>query len=308
MEAWESIQKTLDHIELNLKETIDIGNLANQANLSPYYYQKLFRRLVGKPVMEYVKLRRLAYAADKLRLEGGKILDLAIEYGFNNHETFTRSFKETYGMTPESYRNKPLFLSHYIMPDLSMKYRLVDEGVPLVANGIVLEVKRQTLSEDRLFSGISVQNPINNTPGIDFLGELWKRHHKEFGLMIPCLVDERVEIGISSAGDREGFFTYFAGSEVHKHTDEWLQHADLYGQCENRKLPAGEYVVCTFDAENFHSLTTNSLNKAVDYMFGTWLPRHGLTCEGFLAEIYDHRCLGVAEGPEMDIMVKLIKK
>jgi AraC-like DNA-binding protein len=103
MEAWESIQKTLEHIESNLKEYIDMEKLANQANLSPYYFQKLFHRLAGKPVMEYVKLRRLAHAADKLRLEGGKILDLAIEYGFNSHETFTRSFKETYGMTPESY-------------------------------------------------------------------------------------------------------------------------------------------------------------------------------------------------------------
>lgn len=306
MEAWESIQKTLDHIELNLKETMDMETLANLANLSPYYYQKLFRRLVGKPVMEYVKLRRLAQAADKLRLEGGKILNLAIEYGFNSHETFTRSFKETYGLTPESYRSQPLSLSHYIMPDLSMKYRLVDEGVPLVANGTVLEVRRQTVFKDRLFSGVSVQNPIQDTPGVDFLGELWKRHHEEFGSAIPYVLDERVEVGISSSGDKEGFFTYFAGSEVQKHTDEWLLHTDLYGQCENRKLPAGDYAVCTFDAENFHALATISLNKAIDYLLGTWLPRHGLACEGFLVEIYDHRCLGVEEGPEMDIMVKLV--
>jgi AraC family transcriptional regulator len=71
-------------------------------------------------------------------------------------------------------------------------------------------------------------------------------------------------------------------------------------------LFAGEYAVCTFSAENFYSLTTNALNKAVSYLFGTWLPGHHLRCEGFMAEIYDGRSLGVPEGSEMEIMVKLI--
>ncbi len=188
-----------------------------------------------------------------------------------------------------------------------MKYRLVDEGVPLAASGIVLEVNRQILPEDRLFSGVSIQNPVGSTPGVDFLGELWKRYHEEFSPMIPYAVNNTVEIGVSSVGSNEGFFTYFAGSEVYKNTDEWLMNADVSVQYENRRLPAGEYVVCTFGAEDFHSLTTNSLNKAIDYMFGTWLPRHRLASEGFLAEIYDHRCLGITEGPEMDIMLKLKK-
>lgn len=60
MHAWESIQITLDLIEANLSEEISINELANKANLSPFYYQRLFKRLVNKTVMEYIKLRRLA--------------------------------------------------------------------------------------------------------------------------------------------------------------------------------------------------------------------------------------------------------
>ena len=46
MHAWESIQITLDLIEANLSEEISINELANKANLSPFYYQRLFKRLV----------------------------------------------------------------------------------------------------------------------------------------------------------------------------------------------------------------------------------------------------------------------
>lgn len=44
--------------------------------------------------------------------------------------------------------------------------------------------------------------------------------------------------------------------------------------------------VCSFEAENFYLLTTNALNKAIDYMFGVWLPRHQLSSEPFMAEVY----------------------
>lgn len=305
MEAWESIQATLNYIETNLKEPVEIERLANQAHLSPFYYQKLFHRLVGKPVMEYAKLRRLSHVADRLRQEGGKILDLAVEYGFHNHETLTRSFKEAYGMTPEAYRSNPVFLSHYNMPDLSLKYRLVDEGVPLIADGVVLEIKRLILPDALLFAGVSVQNPIDDTPGVDLLGELWRQYREGAFGTIPHLIEGGRSIGVSSEGRKEGYFTYFAGAEVSRHTPDWPESLDSFRTYENRELPAGEYIACTFSAEDFHYLTANALNKAAGYLFGTWLPGHQLRCEGFLAEIYDRRSLGVTDGPEMDIMVKL---
>jgi len=62
MHAWESIQRVIDHIEANLDEEMEINKLAEIAYLSPFYFQRLFSRLVKKPVREYIKLRRLALA------------------------------------------------------------------------------------------------------------------------------------------------------------------------------------------------------------------------------------------------------
>ena len=104
MYAWEQIQQTVDYIDKHLGEELAIDNLAEMASLSPFYYQRLFKRLVKKPVGEYIKLRRMGKATEALLQKDSRILDIALELGFTSHEHFTRTFKETFGMTPEEYR------------------------------------------------------------------------------------------------------------------------------------------------------------------------------------------------------------
>lgn len=276
MQAWESIQKTLDWLEAHLDEELSVEALAEMANLSPFYYQRLFARLVKRPVMEYARLRRLARAAEHLARHEGRIVDAALTFGFASHETFTRAFKDAYGLTPEAYRASPRPLSHFLKPDLSMNYRLVDEGVPLAAEGVVLEVTRKPLTAPRRFTGFCVQNPIADTPGIDLLGELWDRLHR-YKEDIPGRLPGGCELGVSFAGTREGCFSYFAGAEAGEAAPQGF---------EDYTLPEGGYIVCAFEAENFAQLTTEALNKARDYLFCVWLPGHGLTCEPFMAELY----------------------
>jgi AraC family transcriptional regulator len=277
MKAWDSIQTSIKWIEENLSEKIETEALAEIAYLSPFYYQRLFNRLVSKSVMDYVKLRRLANAADFLAENNSRIIDVAFRFGFENHETFTRSFKATYGITPEDYRANPRPLSHFLIPDLSLNYYLVEENVPLVADGILLEIRRTCLDKPRIFSGLSIQNPIADTPGVDFLSELWQRFHLQKATHLGLLPDS-LEVGVSSPGVNPGFFTYFAGAEVNCIMDQpGLVHWTM---------PLGEYVVCSFEAENFYLLTTNALNKARDYMFGVWLPNHNIISEMFMVELY----------------------
>jgi AraC family transcriptional regulator len=80
--------------------------------------------------MEYIRLRRLANAAEyMITNRDSRIIDTAFCFGFENHETYTRYFKSTYGMTPEKYRTIPCQLSHFLIPDISLNYKLVDENV-----------------------------------------------------------------------------------------------------------------------------------------------------------------------------------
>ncbi|HWT77102.1 MAG TPA: AraC family transcriptional regulator [Mobilitalea sp.] len=295
MRAWDSIQNTIHYIEENLSEKIDIDDLSKKANLSPFYFQRLFNRLVGKPAMEYIKLRRLANAADYLIMNNNnRIIDVAMEFGFENHETFTRAFKATYGMTPENYRNNPRQLSHFLEPDISLNYRLIDENVPLIADGITLEVSRKHLETPRIFTGMSIQNSIDDTPGVDLLGELWNRFHEQKP-SLSNIMSYGQEAGVSSPGERPGCFTYFAGAEV-SCTDDIPDKYTVWS------MPIGDYIICTFEAENFYLLTTNALNKARDYMFGVWIPAHKLATEFFMAELYYDT---TPEASKMEIWLKI---
>lgn len=129
MHAWEQIQITVDYIEEHLSEEIKIDNLAELASLSQVYYQRLFSRLVKRPVNEYVKLRRLAKASEEMLDKNKRILDIALDVGFSSHETLTRAFKDAYGMTPEEFRANPVRLNNFVKPQLLLNYRLVDENV-----------------------------------------------------------------------------------------------------------------------------------------------------------------------------------
>jgi len=118
MHAWESIQRAVDYIEENLDKEMEIDQIAEVAYLSPFYFQRLFSRLVKKPVREYIKLRRLAHACETLKNKEHRILDIALENGFNSHEFFSKTFKEAFGITPDQYRKNPIPLVQFAKPAL----------------------------------------------------------------------------------------------------------------------------------------------------------------------------------------------
>ncbi|MDF2845240.1 MAG: AraC family transcriptional regulator [Herbinix sp.] len=193
MHAWEAIQKTLDYIEEHIVEEIKIEDLADIASLSLFYYQRLFSRLVKRPVRDY--------------------LDIALAYGFGSHETFTRAFKEVYGMTPEQYRRKTISLNQFDKPDLLLGYTLIDEGVPLISEGLVLEINRKIIEEPTSFIGVSgyvpiaEQLPVGETTGIDVPGEIWRQFHQEKNRI--NRISNGCEVGVAYLGDApEGCFTY----------------------------------------------------------------------------------------------------
>ena len=104
MKKSNAIDGSIDFIESRLTEAIDVGELAQRAFFSKTHYQRLFRAIVGEPVMEYVKNRRLQLACRDVRAGNTGILDIALKYGYDSHEGFTRAFKAYFGVTPYEYR------------------------------------------------------------------------------------------------------------------------------------------------------------------------------------------------------------
>ena len=162
MHAWEQIQKTVDYLDEHLAEEVNMEALAEQASLSLFYFQRLFCRLVNKPVAEYIKLRRMTKAADMLLAETDKnVMDIALECGFTSHESFSRAFKTAFGLTPTVYRKEKPAINRMIKPNLLLKYVLIDEGVPLITDGMVLEINRKVLDAPVLFTGLKRDVPLS---------------------------------------------------------------------------------------------------------------------------------------------------
>lgn len=283
MHAWKQIQQTIEYIDEHLDEEINIDRLAKLASLSQFYYQRLFRRLVKKPVAEYVKLRRMAKATEALTQKDQRILNVALDLGFSSHEHFTRTFKDTFGMTPEEYRKNPMPLNCMTKPELSLPYTLVDEGVPLVTDGIILEINRRQLLQPIRFIGFEKKMPVGfvdglgTESGVDPLDTLWRDFHQKRVSEL-LLADDVEEIGVTHPCTDDGYFLYFAGAKA--------ESSAIPTDFTSLELPAGEYIVCTFEAETFEALVMDVLYKAQQYLFGTWLPGHNLQTEPFCAERY----------------------
>lgn len=282
MHAWEAIQKTLNHIEEHICEEIQIEELAEIAALSLFYYQRLFARLVKSPVREYIKMRRLARACTTLRDKKKRIIDVAVEYGFGSHESFTRAFKDIYGITPAQYREDSIILRNFDKPDLLLNYVMINEGVPLISDGLVLEMNRKTVAVPIDFLGAVGKIPfkrgkmLGERPGVDTADKVW---HAFFHSLkeIPGR-EGGLHIGVCYPGGApEGYTTYFVGAEVAPGKED--------PRFASWQLPAREYVVCGFEAENPEQLIDSALGKAMKYT-RLWLKEHGLRAEEFFPEIY----------------------
>lgn len=106
MNSYERIQKAIDYIESNLDGDIILDRAALEACFSLSHFYRMFHALTGHAVKEYIRKRRLSEAARRLVLSDDRLIDICFDYGFDYQESFTRAFKEMFGVPPGKYRKR----------------------------------------------------------------------------------------------------------------------------------------------------------------------------------------------------------
>ncbi|MCM3388823.1 AraC family transcriptional regulator [Ureibacillus chungkukjangi] len=123
MDSLKSMNDAMKYIEENLMNEIDFKVVAKIAHCSEYHFKRMFSFLAGIPLSEYIRRRRLSLAALELNSSSMKIIDVAIKYGYNSPDSFTRAFQNLHGITPSEARanGKPLKAYPLMTFQLSIK-------------------------------------------------------------------------------------------------------------------------------------------------------------------------------------------
>ncbi|MBB3108991.1 AraC-like DNA-binding protein [Paenibacillus phyllosphaerae] len=102
----ERLKSVLHYMHEHFSEPIKLSQLAGLVSMSEAYFCRFFKEITAKSPMEYLNQYRMQQAAILLRETDKKMMEVALDVGFNNLSYFIEVFKEHYGNTPAAYRRK----------------------------------------------------------------------------------------------------------------------------------------------------------------------------------------------------------
>lgn len=162
MDSLKNLNEAMAFIEANLSDEIDYAEVAKIAYCSEYHFKRMFSFLAGIGIAEYVRRRRLTLAGLDLKNSDLKIIYLALKYGYDSADSFSRAFFAMHGILPSQIKKSNKVLKAYsrmsfhlsIQGDDEMNYRLVEKEafkiigfkkrVPIIFEGVNSEIVKMT--------------------------------------------------------------------------------------------------------------------------------------------------------------------
>ncbi len=280
MDYIELIQKSIDYIDENITEKISINDLASHVGFSTYHFYRIFNSIVGLTVMDYVTKRKLQFALFELQ-NGTKIIDVAMNYGFETHAGFTKAFKRCFGYPPNFYRlHAPKGL-----PQKNVLSKLIS----IKTGGIVMQPK---IIEQPSFKvvGYEFQNNLKNILHTRDIPAFWSQRGLDDGasetkLYATLNPPKHGEYCICLKTNMEtDDFSYLLGVGV----DSFNLATDDMCKLE---VPSGLYAVFTTPSVAEKDFV-DSIQGTWKYILEEWFPSSGYEIDEtkFDYEFYDERC------------------
>ena len=216
MNNWTTdIQRAVDFMEAHLLEPIDIEAVAAQAHASPFHFQRIFHVLCGMTVGEYIRNRRLSLAAQELAATDTKVIDVALKYGYDSPDSFTRAFTRFHGISPSQARHSgaslrafaPVHIVLTLKGGSTMEYRITEKP-PFTVVGFT-----------RRFSGDTSYQEIP---------AFWQEHMQSGSAV-------RGMYGVCLDSDGKHFDYMIA--------DDYAPAQDIPEGCETRVIPGGLWAI-----------------------------------------------------------------
>lgn len=107
------LNTAIKYIEENLTNEISAEEAAKEIHLSSFHFQRMFSLLTGVTLGEYIRNRRLSLAGSELQSQNVKVIDVAMKYGYDAPESFTKAFTRFHGVTPNKARAEGVVLKSF---------------------------------------------------------------------------------------------------------------------------------------------------------------------------------------------------
>lgn len=155
-------ERAIAFIEARLDQPLSVAQIAAGVGLSPFHFARLFTATCGESVMAYVWRRRLQRAAERIVDAPGdvRLIDLALDCGFESQEAFTRAFKRLFGVAPGQFKR-----AHLAMAPEGVLCAMSDLNV---AARVTMRPKPEVLPAFRV-AGLTEEFRIETRPGIPLL-------------------------------------------------------------------------------------------------------------------------------------------
>jgi AraC family transcriptional regulator len=115
-----SMFQAVEVIERNLKAEVTIADIADAVAYSLYHFCRTFNRVVHHSPYDYLMRRRLSESARELVETDRRIIDIAFDYRFNSHETYSRAFKRMFGTQPSQWKRQGRVDRRFLMSRLTL--------------------------------------------------------------------------------------------------------------------------------------------------------------------------------------------
>ncbi len=251
MRDLEPIYRAIEFIEAHLCEDVTVADMASAAGFSLYHFIRTFNRVTRHTPYGYLMRRRMAEAARKLVSSDSRVVEIALDYQFNNHESFSRTFKRMFGLQPVQWRERRILPPHVLIP--AFTYAYLNH-----INHPSFQSPNLTVCHQRNITGLMTS--LKNQPEAG--DQVWR----VLGNFFSCKPErqDHTFYGVTSHVEaQEDSIFYFAGFETkHQETVEPV--------FASRVLPAAEYISVN------HLAPLADLPLTWTYLYHTWLPKAGL--------------------------------